>query len=55
MKTKIAQIVSATALLLTLHFGTDIGGPTIPPKPNSGPAHHQTNLDRAAFNCSEAL
>ncbi|WP_298223889.1 hypothetical protein [Flavobacterium sp.] len=53
MKTKIAQLFFTTALMLTLNFGSDIGGPTLPPKPTSGPAYKADESTRSLFCSSE--
>jgi hypothetical protein len=49
MKTKIAQLCFTTALLLTLNFADDIGGPTLPPKPPTGPAYKLSDPGRDFF------
>jgi hypothetical protein len=53
MKTKIAHLFFTTALMLTLNFGSDIGGPTLPPKPSSGPAFKADESNRSLIYSSE--
>ena len=55
MKTKIAQLFFTTALLLTLNFGSDIGGPTVPPKPPTGPAYTAADSNRSVFHNPESI
>jgi|GEM_PF-5034899 len=55
MKTNTAQLFFTTALLLTLNFGVDIGGPTVPPKPPTGPAYQSTDPSRDFSNGHESI
>ena len=53
MKTKIAQLFFTTALMLTMNFGADIGGTTLPPKPPTGPACKSVDLNRNYINSTQ--
>jgi hypothetical protein len=53
MKTKIAHLFFTTALMLNLNLVSDIGGPTVPPKPTSGPAYKADESNRSLFHSSE--
>jgi hypothetical protein len=55
MKTKIAHLLFTTVLLLALNFGTDIGGPTVPPQPPTGPAFKSSASDGISVNSKQSI
>ena len=45
MKTKVTQFLFATVLLFSLNAIADIGGPTLPPKPPTGPPFKEADSE----------